>query len=694
MVRYLREFPATAILLALAAFLLPAPALALAAQDAAPAQPQVAEAPAAAAPAPAPAPAPKFAARVPAGMTAVADPTPIGSLDPAEAPFLVTFAPNAAGIREIVFSDFWTKTADANAARKARASGGELPPDSARYVLATTRDLQGYAVPVLGALRLVLDGERVSLFGTSWAEASPGVFVTEIADASGAAVLRVERAFRPNAASQYGIDLLQRVTNLSAEPRTVQFAHYGPAEPAYDPSAPMDVRRFHFGYLFPPERDPSRANVTANGQMFDRSTISSQIAEGQFTLWPNDDARAGKYELSWFGVTDRYFTLAVHAPYAPPGQPSRVMTAFTEVRGASNAIAFPNETVFTELWSSDTPIAAGATAAFDIGVYAGPLKPKVLDGTEPYKSLNLGDIIVYVMSGCCSWCTFAWLADGMLWFLAFLHDYVVFDWAVAIIVLVVLVRAALHRFQKKSQIAMQRFSRSMQAIKPELDALQKRYKDDPRRFQQEQMRLFKEKGISPAGCVGGLLPTFAQMPIWFALYAMLFFSFDLWQQPAFYGVFQSFGSWSFLADLSAPDNFFVFSEPVNLFLFKMRSINLLPILMAVVFWIQQQYMSPPMPNATEEQLAQQKMMKWMMVIMFPLMTYVVPSGLTLYILTSTCIGIVESRMIRRQVDAMDLTAPAAQPKKKQDLLGRLYERALADAESRRKTKDAKKYKDR
>jgi len=110
-----------------------------------------------------------------------------------------------------------------------------------------------------------------------------------------------------------------------------------------------------------------------------------------------------------------------------------------------------------------------------------------------------------------------------------------------------------------------------------------------------------------------------------------------------------------------------------------------------VFWFQQQYMTPPTPNMSEEQLAQQKMMKWMMVLMFPVMMYVVPSGLTLYILTSTCIGIVEGRIIKKQVDAMDLTVKPTERKKK-DFLGRMYEEALKRAEQRQQPQ--KKYKER
>ena len=223
----------------------------------------------------------------------------------------------------------------------------------------------------------------------------------------------------------------------------------------------------------------------------------------------------------------------------------------------------------------------------------------------------------------------------------------------------------------------------MTAMKPELDALQKRFKDDPSRMQQEQMRLFREKGVSPAGCVGGMLPMFAQMPIWMALYAVLFFAFDLRQAPAFFGVFQNFGGWSFLGDLSAQDNFFRFPTPINLFLFNLTAINLLPILMGIVFFYQQKYTSPPItPNMSAEQIQQQKIMKWMMVIMFPIMTYIAPSGLTLYILTSTCIGIVESRIIKKQIDAMDLTVKPEPGKK--GLLARVYEQALERAAAQQK----------
>jgi YidC/Oxa1 family membrane protein insertase len=161
--------------------------------------------------------------------------------------------------------------------------------------------------------------------------------------------------------------------------------------------------------------------------------------------------------------------------------------------------------------------------------------------------------------------------------------------------------------------------------------------------------------------------------------------FDIRQEPAFFGVFQQFGGWPFLADLSAADHFFgQFDEPTHFLMWNITGINILPILMGAIFFVQQKYMTPM--ATTPEQASQQKMMRIMMVVMFPLMLYSAPSGLTLYILTSSSIGILESKHIRKQLDKISIepvpvtqtTGKGRKPKDKQG-------RAWADAmEARRK----------
>jgi YidC/Oxa1 family membrane protein insertase len=228
----------------------------------------------------------------------------------------------------------------------------------------------------------------------------------------------------------------------------------------------------------------------------------------------------------------------------------------------------------------------------------------------------------------------------------------------------------------------------MQKLKPEIDKLKSKYPDEPKKVQSEQMALMQKHGVNPLQMLG-CLPMFLQMPIWVALYALLYFMFDIRQEPAFFGVFQVFGDWPFLADLSASDHFFgAFDEPTQFLMWNVTGINVLPILMGFIFFIQQKYMSPQSGAAmTREQQSQQKIMKIMMVVLFPVMLYSAPSGLTLYILTSSTVGILESRHIRKQVDQMDLepkAAPAASGKlpKPKDKQGR----AWADAMEARKKK--------
>jgi membrane protein insertase Oxa1/YidC/SpoIIIJ len=124
-------------------------------------------------------------------------------------------------------------------------------------------------------------------------------------------------------------------------------------------------------------------------------------------------------------------------------------------------------------------------------------------------------------------------------------------------------------------------------------------------------------------------------------------------------------------------------------MWNMTGINLLPILMGGIFFVQQKYMSPQTGAAmTSEQQSQQKIMRIMMVVLFPVMLYSAPSGLTLYILTSSTVGILESRHIRKHVDQMDLSPKAApvdavgKRKKPKDKQGR----AWADAMEARKKK--------
>jgi YidC/Oxa1 family membrane protein insertase len=168
--------------------------------------------------------------------------------------------------------------------------------------------------------------------------------------------------------------------------------------------------------------------------------------------------------------------------------------------------------------------------------------------------------------------------------------------------------------------------------------------------------LMKEENVNYAGALG-CLPMMMQTPVWIALSSLMFFLFDLRHTPAFFGFVQKLtgGHWQFLADMAEPDRFiklpFTFSVPL---MNQIDSINILPVILGTVFFIQQKYLTPP-PTAqmSPEMEMQQKIMKVVIVFMFPIMMYNAPSGLALYFITNSTLGIIESRHIRKAFEKQE-----------------------------------------
>jgi YidC/Oxa1 family membrane protein insertase len=317
--------------------------------------------------------------------------------------------------------------------------------------------------------------------------------------------------------------------------------------------------------------------------------------------------------------------------------------------------------IMLTLTTKPIAVAPGKAASMDLDLYAGPRLKEVLE-QQPYSSLSLIEVIRYELG--CTWFTFQWLAHGLLNFLRFLHG-IIMDWGISIIILVLCVRLLLHPLTKKSQIQMTKMGKQMQSIQPELEKLKVKYANDQAKYQQEQMKLFREKNINPANMLG-CAPMFLQTPIWIALYAMLYYAIELRHESAFYGIFQwiSGGNWSFLADLSAPDNFIQFSGtgfsiPLIFINFHMTGINILPIFMGVMFFLQQKFTMPPAAN--EQAAQQQKMMKFM-TLLFPFFLYSAPSGLTLYILSSTTAGMIDSYLVRKHIKEQEESGELFKPK--------------------------------
>ncbi len=195
------------------------------------------------------------------------------------------------------------------------------------------------------------------------------------------------------------------------------------------------------------------------------------------------------------------------------------------------------------------------------------------------------------------------LARPMLWVLQKSYD-LLGNWGLAILVLTILVRLLMLPLTHKSQVSMQR----MKDLKPKIDALKEKYKDDRDEFNKRVMDLYRREKVNP---LGGCFPILLQMPVYIALYRTLWGAVELYNAPFIPG---------WIDDLSKPEPF---------------TIKILPLLLGVFMFVQQKLTPQTMENE------QQKMLMYIMPVMMVFFLWFLPSGLNLYILMSTVLGLLQ-----------------------------------------------------
>lgn len=225
--------------------------------------------------------------------------------------------------------------------------------------------------------------------------------------------------------------------------------------------------------------------------------------------------------------------------------------------------------------------------------------------------------------------------------LVFLHDHVTFgNWGVAIIVMTVILRICLFPLTWKSiktTIAMRR-------LKPEVDALNEKFKDDPQAKNLHMMELWKKHGVNP---FGGCLPQLVQMPVWFAMYTTLQTAVEMYHTRFLW-----------FADMSAPDKYYVLPLLLGAFMIIQQRI------------VPQQGMDP----------VQQKMMMWMLPGIFTFMMLFLPAALGVYMLTNSVLGIAQQLIVEQVAPRSgkgEIVVKQTGEKKKDDKGGGKNEKALA-----------------
>jgi len=199
------------------------------------------------------------------------------------------------------------------------------------------------------------------------------------------------------------------------------------------------------------------------------------------------------------------------------------------------------------------------------------------------------------------------LAKPLFYVLRYFHDFT-HNYGLSIILLTVCVKLFFVPLQYKGYKSM----KDMQVIQPKVQELQKKYKDDREQLSKEQIKLFRDHKVNP---VGGCLPILLQMPVFIALFNILYMTIDLRQAP--------FALW--ITDLSVPDPFYV-----------------LPILMGASMVLQQKIMPTTMDPT------QAKMMLMLPVFLtFIFLNF--PSGLVLYWLTNNVLTIAQQFITDRYI---------------------------------------------
>jgi YidC/Oxa1 family membrane protein insertase len=521
----------------------------------------------------------------------------------------VQVVPDGAGINSIILNEF-KKTVE---------------KDSPLYAFETPYAGAEAISRPLATVSVTVDGKIIDLGNARWnlerSDNNSATFSTVIVDGAQPLLRLVKRyqlAPSSDPATQgYELAMTQTAENLSGRDLRLTTVFAGPTMPPHESDRGGD-RNVLAGFL-------ARSTVSVAHE-----AIESFSKGKERRTYAKDDQGN---PLVWAGAASSYFNALVR-PVAPgnPNAMGNFVADFTAIALNPEAAGVDHQ-IATSLTTNEIQVPAGQAVEMPLRAFFGPRQRSLLNNAY-YASLPvMYNQSLVLTSGPCGACTFQWLIGVLVWLLGAFH-WVTRDWGLAIIGLVVLVRAILHPITKRSQISMSKMSK----MGPEIKKIQERYADDKDAQNRAMMEFYKEHGATP---ILGCLPMFLQMPIWLALWQALYTTFELRQAPFLWG-------WTWIHDLSKPDHLVDFHRNFHFLFWDFSGFNLLPILMGLVFFVQTKLQPQPVAT-TPEQEQQQKMMKWMTVLLFPLMLYSGPSGLNLYIMTSTLIGVIESKIVRDHI---------------------------------------------
>ena len=322
----------------------------------------------------------------------------------------------------------------------------------------------------------------------------------------------------------------------------------------------------------------------------------------------------------WVGFTDKYWATALI-----PDQTQRFDAGFSEDTGRKTYLATTGDATVT--------VPPGGHVDVTSRVFAGAKVSKLLGRYEAdgVKKFNL----------MIDWGTYLWWLTQPMAALLGILKHLLGNMGVAIIALTFLIKLAFFPLANRSYLSMAK----MKQAQPQLAALKERFPEDKARQQQEMMKIYKAEKINP---VAGCLPMLIQIPVFFALYKVLFVTIEMRQAP--------FALW--IKDLSQPDPTNIFNlfgllpfNPTGLLLPSpfggtialghYLAIGILPLIMGFSMFLQMKMN----PEPTDP--VQKTMFAWMPVL-FTFMLGTFPCGLVVYWTTNNTLTILQQSLIMKR----------------------------------------------
>jgi YidC/Oxa1 family membrane protein insertase len=293
-------------------------------------------------------------------------------------------------------------------------------------------------------------------------------------------------------------------------------------------------------------------------------------------------------QIRWFGIENQYFMTALSS--ATPWKSCQLQVGYQSAQIKQMRTGFDALSVSGVLFEDF--VAPSTVVSQSVDFFVGPKKSESLRNNEP----SLGDAINFGI--------FSPLCYPMLWFMRTAYD-VIPNWGIAIILLTIFVKLLTYPINAKQYESMNK----MKALQPEMEEIKAKYQDkEPLKLQEETMALYKKHNVNPAA---GCLPLFLMMPVYMALYSTVGQAVELYQAPFF----------GWIQDLSASDPYLI-----------------TPILLAMIMFVQAKLQPTTVSDPT-----QKFMFTYFMPGFFGMMMLFLPSGLVLYILINTVLGIVQQK---------------------------------------------------